>query len=55
MLIEIFNTHYTAYDVESTDNFNLVKISQLLDYYPLGLYQIGGRTFVPLRHFIAEA
>ena len=50
--IEYFDTHYHAYSVSSTENFNLIQIEDLLDYHPLAVYKANKVKLISLRHFI---
>ncbi len=48
-----FNEHYHSYMVEESVNFVLVQVKNLLDYHPLGVYQLHGRSFISLRYKLA--
>ena len=52
LLVNCFSFHFNSYNVVETDDYNLVKVSDLYDYHPLGCYKIRGRNYVPLRHHI---
>lgn len=49
-----FNTHYHAYDVVATGITKLVKITELLDYHVLGIYEVDQLLLVPLKHFVPK-
>ena len=53
LITEYFNSHFNSYKVHEADFFTLHTIDQLLDYHPLGLYQIFENNFVCLRHFVS--
>ena len=47
-----FDQHYHAYEVEETDIYQLVEVSKLFDFHPLGRYLVSSKFFVPLRYFV---
>ena len=50
-----FNQHYNSYEVAFTENFEVFKVSDLLDINPVGLYQVRGLPnswLVPLKHYL---
>ena len=47
-----FKVHFHAYQVKETDKYSLIQVKDLYDYHPLGLYQIGNLSLVPLKHGI---
>ena len=53
LIIECFVSHLNCYKVQETDIVSLHLINQLLDYYPLGLYEISQAKFVSLKHNIS--
>ena len=55
LITEYFDSHFNSYKVHEADFITLHTIDQLLDYHPLGLYQISQNNFVCLRHFISIA
>ena len=54
MIVESFNSHLHAYKIIDTDRYHLVKVSELLDYHPLGIYTVSGKEYVSLKYFIPE-
>ena len=55
LITEYFDPHFNSYKAREADFITLHTIDQILDYHPLGLYQIFQNNFVCLRHFISEA
>ena len=51
--ILMFDTHIHAYKVKRTSKFYLVKLRELYDYHPLGIYSLSNASFIPLRHHIS--
>ena len=47
-----YNFHYNSYEVDRTGQYSLIEMGRLLDYHLLGIYKIGLKSFVPLRHFV---
>ncbi len=47
-----FDTHTHSYQVSEINKHTVVKIDDLLDYHPLGAYNISGQTLIPLRYYI---
>ena len=46
-----FCRHYHAYIVfDSYHIFDVVKVENLLDYYPLEIYKVGNTSYIPLKH-----
>ena len=54
LLINNFDSHFHAYLVSPGPNYKLLKIRDLLDYHPLGIYEINKTFYVPLRHYVKE-
>ncbi len=50
MNVKEFNRHFHAYEVCASDTRILYKPSQLLDYYPLAIYQVKDNFFVSLKY-----
>ncbi|XP_066933831.1 uncharacterized protein [Clytia hemisphaerica] len=50
--IEGFDTHIHSYQVSEINEHTVVKIDDLLDYHPLGVYNFDGKTLIPLRYYI---
>ncbi len=48
MVINEYSQHYHAYSVSESGNVTLVKIPNLLDHHPLGLYRVQGQLLVGL-------
>ena len=51
LVTECFVSHFNAYKVQEAGVVSLHSVNQLLDYHPLGLYNIS--NFVCLRHYIS--
>ncbi len=45
-----FSAHYHSYSVQESNRFILVQAKDLLDYHPLGLYQVHGKMYITLRY-----
>ena len=54
MLIELFDTHYHAYRVTSTQEFVMCDISELYDYHPLAVYRVNAKLLVPWYHVVEK-
>ena len=54
MLVNRFNCHYHAYEVYCTDLWELTEVINLLDYHPLGSYEVKNKNLVPLRYYVSE-
>ena len=53
LITEPFDSHFNSYKFRQADFITLHTIDHILDYHPLGLYQISQNNFVCLRHFIS--
>ena len=51
-LFYIYDEHLNAYSVKRTGHYSLLRLYDLYDYHPLGVYCLDGRYFVNLRHSI---
>ena len=47
-----YKFHFNAYQVVATGKFELCSVSGILDYHPLGVYEINRNMFIPLKHYI---
>ena len=45
-----YNFHYNSYKL--LEQYFLIDMGRLLDYHPIGIYKVGLKSFVPLRHFV---
>ena len=52
MRVVTFQRHFHSYVVEPVGLYVLVKPADLLDYHPLGLYNVGSSWYTPLRTYI---
>lgn len=50
--VDAFSKHYHAYIVSFSTSHPLLKISSLLDYHPLGLYEVNNQLFIALKYWI---
>ena len=50
-----FNVHYNSYEVLRTEIIDICQISELLDYHPLGIYNVFGVDcdVIPLKYKIS--
>ena len=51
-LFTSFDPHYNAYSVRRTGDYILLRIADLYDYHPLGIYRINQQCFVNLIHYV---
>ena len=50
-----YNQHYHAYEITSIYNkFKLTEINNLIDYHPLGVYNIEDKLLITLKHYVKE-
>ena len=54
LLIESYSCHYRAYEVLKTGTLTFLNIRELLDYHPLGVYYLSGKTYITLKYYISE-
>ena len=52
--VAAFNTHFHAYDVVATGIYVLIKLTELLDYHVLGIYEIEQLMLIPLKHSVLK-
>ena len=51
-----FSTHLHAYEVSETfDRYTLIQLKDLLDHHVLGIYEVGGSYFIPLKHYVPKS
>ena len=49
-----FDNHFNSYCTRRLcDSYTLVKVSDLLDYHPLGIYHLNKQMLIPLRHYVS--
>ena len=51
------NSHFHAYEVEESEDWRVIKQTELFDYHPLPLYNLHtypGVSFVTLKYYIYE-
>ncbi len=53
LVVHEFSEHYHSYSVGESQEFVLVQVKDLLDYHPLGLYHLHGKTFITLKYKLA--
>ena len=51
-LFKAYDPHFNAYYVRRTSDYILLRLSDLYDYHPLGMYKFQKKSFVNLRHFV---
>ncbi|KAJ8032742.1 hypothetical protein HOLleu_22774 [Holothuria leucospilota] len=51
---EGYRRHFNAFELTLGGAYIVKRITDLLDYYPLSVYQIAGHNFVTLRHRIED-
>lgn len=47
-----FDRHFNSFSVEEEEECYIFQSSELADFQPLGIYKVGSRTLVPLRHAV---
>ena len=48
-----FDNHYNSYCTRRIcDSYTLVRVSDLPDYHPLGIYHLNKQMFIPLHHYV---
>ena len=47
-----FHTHFNSYEVTTSGVLDLVNLTNLFDYHPLGIYDVHGKKLLPLIHSI---
>lgn len=53
MKTQSFNRHSHCYVVQELQSYSLIKTQELLDYYPLPIYQLGEQNVVVLHHKVS--
>ncbi len=48
-----FSEHYHSYIIQESPRYLLVRVRDLLDHHPLGLYQVHGKLYITLRYKLA--
>ena len=54
LIVNQFDTHFHAYVVEESDSITIIRVRDLFDYHPLGIYQIHGCMYLLLKHFVTQ-
>ena len=52
LMILRFDTHFNSYEVTTSGVLDLVNLTNLFDYHPLGIYDVHGKKLLPLIHSI---
>lgn len=50
-----YNEHLRSYELEHTANIQLLQQREMVDYYPLAAYIVGGKRLTTLKHYICPS
>ena len=53
LVTQYYDSHFNSYKVYRSDNVELFLIEQLMDYHPLGMYQVGQSQYISLKYHIS--